>query len=100
MSEPVTFVNVIDVSPERQDEVIAILAEGTEATISRRAGFVSVTILASVDRTRVINVARWESAEAARATQLDPESAGYAARIGEIAVASPGVFRVAREYRV
>ena len=47
MSSPVTFVNVIDVDPSKQQEVIDILQEGTENVISRRPGFVSATILAS-----------------------------------------------------
>ncbi|MGV9981513.1 antibiotic biosynthesis monooxygenase family protein, partial [Micromonospora wenchangensis] len=63
MSDPVTFVNVIDVDPSRQQEVIDLLTEGTEKVVSRRPGFVSVTLLASLDRTRVVNVARWRSAD-------------------------------------
>lgn len=43
----ITFINVIDVDPGKQAEVIDILKEGTETVISKRPGFISVTLLAS-----------------------------------------------------
>ncbi|MEV0941981.1 antibiotic biosynthesis monooxygenase [Micromonospora wenchangensis] len=98
MSDPVTFVNVIDVDPSRQQEVIDLLTEGTEKVVSRRPGFVSVTLLASLDRTRVVNVARWRSADDVRATQADPEAAEYARRTATLAQASPGLYTVVGEF--
>jgi heme-degrading monooxygenase HmoA len=98
MSDPVTFVNVIDVDPSKQEEVIAVLVEGTETTISRRPGFLSVTLLASLDGTRVLNVARWESAEDVRATQNDPEAAEYAKRTAALAQPGPGLYTVVGEF--
>ncbi|GHJ08616.1 hypothetical protein TPA0907_29830 [Micromonospora humidisoli] len=98
MSDHVTFVNVIDVDPSRQQEVIDLLVEGTEKVVSRRPGFVSVTLLASLDRTRVVNVARWRSADDVRATQADPEAAEYARRTAALAQASPGLYTVVGEF--
>ncbi|WKU05756.1 antibiotic biosynthesis monooxygenase [Micromonospora sp. HUAS LYJ1] len=98
MSDPVTFVNVIDVEPSRQQEVIDLLVEGTEKVVSRRPGFVSVTLLASLDRARVVNVARWRSADDVRATQADPEAAEYARRTAALAQASPGLYAVVGEF--
>ncbi|MGX4655055.1 antibiotic biosynthesis monooxygenase family protein [Micromonospora sp. SCSIO 07396] len=98
MSDHVTFVNVIDVDPSRQQEVIDLLVEGTEKVVSRRPGFVSVTLLASLDRTRVVNVARWRNADDVRATQADPEAAEYARRTAALAQASPGLYTVVGEF--
>ena len=100
MSNPVTFINVIDVEPSRQHEVIEILAEGTEEVMSRRPGFVSVTLFASLDKTRVINVARWESVDDVTATQSDPEAAEYARRTAAIASPGPGLYTVVGEFTV
>ena len=100
MSSPVTFINVIDVDPSRQQEVIDLLKEGTERVISRRPGFLSVTVLAGTDGSRVVNVARWESAEAVRATQADPAAAEYARRTAAIATPHPGVYAVVAEFGV
>jgi heme-degrading monooxygenase HmoA len=98
MSQPVTFVNVIEVDPSRQPELIELLTEGTEQVISKRPGFISSSLLASFDRTRVVNVARWESADDVKATQSDPDAAEYAKRTAEIAGASPGLYTVVGEF--
>lgn len=100
MSNPVTFINVIDVEPSRQQEVIDLLAEGAEKVMSRRPGFISVTLFASLDKTRVVNVARWESADDVRATQSDPEAAEYASRTAAIAQPGPGLYAVVGEFAV
>lgn len=98
MSEPVTFVNVVDVDPTKQQEVIDLLVEGTEKVMSKRPGFISVTLLASLDKSRVINVARWESAEDVKATQSDPAAAEYAKRTAALARATPGLYTVVGEF--
>ncbi|AZT91838.1 MULTISPECIES: antibiotic biosynthesis monooxygenase family protein [Micrococcales] len=99
MSNPVTFVNVIDVEPEKQPELVELLKEGTEKVMKHRPGFISVTLLASADKTRVLNVAQWESADDVKATQSDPEAAEYAKKTAGIAKASPGLYQVVGEYK-
>lgn len=98
MSSPVTFINVIDVDPSKQQEVIDILNEGTEQVISKRPGFISVTILASADKSHVINIARWERADDVKATQADPVAAEYAKRTAAIGTPSPGIYSVVSEF--
>ncbi|GAA3942414.1 antibiotic biosynthesis monooxygenase family protein [Microbacterium soli] len=98
MARPVTFINVIDVDPSRQQEVIDILNEGTTEVISKRPGFISVTILASPDKSRVVNIARWESMDDVKATQADPAAAKFVQRTADIATASPGVYMVVSEF--
>lgn len=98
MSAPVTFVNVVDVDPAKQQEVIDLLIEGTKKVMSKRPGFISVTLLASLDKSRVINVARWESAEDVKATQSDPAAAEYAKRTAALARATPGLYTLVGEF--
>jgi heme-degrading monooxygenase HmoA len=98
MSNPVTFINVIDVEPSKQQEVIDILTEGSEKVMSHRPGFISVTLLASADRRRVINIARWGSADDVKATQAEPAAAEYAKRTAAIATASPGLYTLVGEF--
>jgi heme-degrading monooxygenase HmoA len=97
--QPVTFVNVLDVAPERQSELIELLTSGAHEVIRERPGFISLTLLASRDGRRVINVAQWSSAEDALATHSDPQAANYAARVAAIATAAPGLYAVAAEIR-
>ncbi len=98
MSQPVTFINVIDVDPSKAQEVVDILKEGTDKIMSRRPGFVSATILVNSDRTRVVNIARWRSADDIRATQADPAAAEYAKRTSAIATATPGIYTTVSEH--
>ena len=42
----------------------------------------------------MVNVARWRSLEALRATQADPDARAFAERTAKIATASPGVYAV------
>lgn len=98
MSKPVTFINIIKVAPSRQQEVIDLLVEGTEKVMRRRPGFVSVTLLASLDKSCVINIARWENADDVKTTQSDPEAAAYAHRTAAIAKAAPGLYSVVGEF--
>lgn len=98
MSDPVTFINVIDTDPSKHEDVIEILKEGTEKVMSQRAGFISVTLLASVDKSRVINLARWESVDDVQATQSDPAAAEYAKRTAAIANPGPGLYTVVGEF--
>ena len=41
MSNPVTFVNVIDVEPEKQPELVELLKEGTEKVMKHRGGVIA-----------------------------------------------------------
>jgi quinol monooxygenase YgiN len=95
----VTLVNVIDVDPANQQQLVDLLREGTEKVFRHRPGFVSVTLLASKDGRREVNYARWRRAEDIQATQGDPAAAEFAKRVTEIAQPSPNIYTVAGEYQ-
>jgi hypothetical protein len=92
--EPVTLINVFEVDPSDQRQLVALLVEGTEEVIRHRPGFVSVNILASNDGTRVVNYAQWRRHEDVKATLGDPDAQGYAHRAADLAVATPHVHSV------
>lgn len=98
MSNPATFINVIDVDPSKQQELIDVLLEGAGQVISQRPGFLSVRVLASLDGSRVVNIAEWASAGDAKATQSDPAAADYARRAAALGRPSPGVYAVVGEF--
>jgi quinol monooxygenase YgiN len=92
--ETVTFINVFDVEPGKQQSLIDVLNEGAEKVISKRPGFISASILASKDGTRVVNYAQWESMKAVSDTREDPNAAPFAKRAAELAKATPHIFTV------
>ena len=92
--EPVTLINVFDVEPSKQQQLVELLTEGTEKVMRERPGFVSVNLLTSNDGTRVVNYAQWQSLEDVEAALADPEAQEYARRAGELAQATPHVYSV------
>ena len=98
-NEEAVFVNVIEVDPARYPQLIEVLKEGNDSVIRQRNGFISCLIVASADRSRVITVARWKSADAIKRLGSDPVVAGYVKRTAALAKANPAVFTVVAEYR-
>jgi quinol monooxygenase YgiN len=92
--ETVTLINVFDVEPSKQQELVELLTEGTENVMRERPGFVSVNLLTSNDGTRVVNYAQWHSLEDIKATMSDPDAQDYARRAAELAQATPHVYSV------
>lgn len=93
-ANPLTLINVFTVAPERQTALVAALEEATEESIRYRPGFVSVNIHASLDGTRVVNYAQWESREHLEAMLADPTSHDHIRRISALASSDPQLYRV------
>jgi hypothetical protein len=62
-SDEVVMVNVFDVLPERQTELIEALSEATDEIFMNMPGFITASLHASIDGTRVVNYAQWASKE-------------------------------------
>jgi hypothetical protein len=90
-------ITVFDVAAERQAELVDLLREGAEAVVRHRPGFVAATLLAGIDGSRVVNLARWAGPDDVQAAFADPAVQGYARRAGELAAAAPSVYAVAAE---
>ncbi|MGJ7902416.1 antibiotic biosynthesis monooxygenase family protein [Lysobacter sp. 1R34A] len=97
--DTVTFINVFDVEPAKQQALVDLLNEGADKVIRHRPGFISVSILASKDGSRVVNYAQWRSAEDIKATREDPAAQDYGKRSAELARATPHVYSVASVHR-
>lgn len=89
-----TLINVFEVEPGRQAELVAVLDEGAEKVIRHRPGCVSVNILASKDGSRVVNYAQWRSPEDAQATMADPAAQEYAKKAAALGKPAPSVYSV------
>ncbi len=71
-SEIATLINVFTVEPETAGELAELLTSATEKVMQHQPGFRSANIHLSTDRTRVVNYAQWDSAEAYQAMLADP----------------------------
>ncbi|WP_030740406.1 antibiotic biosynthesis monooxygenase [Streptomyces sp. NRRL S-31] len=95
-----TLINVFTVSPDRQAELIDLLAQATEETMKRQPGFICANFHASLDGERVINYAQWESEEHYRTMLANPEARVHMDKAATIATdVQPRLFRVASAHR-
>ena len=81
----VTLINVFTVDAARADELAAVLTAATETVMQHVQGFRSVNIHVSTDRTRVVNYAQWDSAEAYQQMFSDPAAREHMTLAADIA---------------
>jgi quinol monooxygenase YgiN len=81
-----TLINVFTVEPGRAAELAALLYTATEDVMRHRPGFRSANIHVSIDGTRVVNYAQWDSAEAYRAMLEDPTTQQHMAQAAAFAI--------------
>lgn len=85
----VTLINVFTVEPDNQQRLVELWQEGTDEVMRQLPGFVSANVHRSLDGTKVINYAQWESVETFNASLRDPDVASYFARLAEIGKPDP-----------
>lgn len=94
-SRLVTLINVYDVVPENQAELVQLLANATEKVMQRQPGFVSVSIHRSIDGTRVVNYAQWASRKDFERMMNNPEAQGCIKQFSALAKSvAPAVYEV------
>ena len=72
-ASPVILVNVFTVKPEDQQRLLEHWQRATDEVIRHLPGFLSATIHRSLDGTKVVNYAQWETREAFNAMLRNPE---------------------------
>ena len=73
----ITLINIFAVNPENQQRLVAVLKEGTEALMSKLAGYISASIHVSKDGRHVINYSQWKSVMDIEAMRPDPDVGPY-----------------------
>src|SRR5262245_45149615 len=77
----ITLINIFAVNPENQQRLVAVLKDGTEAIMSKRAGYISASIHVSKDGRHVINYSQWKSVMDIEAMRQDPDVGPYMRRV-------------------
>jgi quinol monooxygenase YgiN len=90
-----TLINVFTVKPDAQETLVALLVEATERTMRHLPGFVSANIHRSLDGTRVVNYAQWQSRAALEAMRKNPRAASHMQAAAALAEFDPIVCEVA-----
>ncbi|MGQ0841959.1 antibiotic biosynthesis monooxygenase family protein [Actinokineospora sp.] len=89
-----TLINCFTVTPDRQRELVDLLARATEDVMRHRPGFVAANIHASLDGTHVVNYAQWASVEAFQAMLTDPVCQEHMSAAGQLGSAEPVLYTV------
>ncbi|GAA5065116.1 antibiotic biosynthesis monooxygenase family protein [Streptomyces similanensis] len=90
-----TLINVFTVSPDRQEELVALLARATEDTMKQQPGFLHANFHVSHDGERVINYAQWETEEHYHAMLANPEARFHMDQAAKIATdVQPRLYQV------
>ena len=80
-----TLINVFVVNPDRAGELADLLRDATEQTMRYVPGFISANLHVSIDGTRVVNYAQWESAEAMQDMLADPAAREHMSKAAGLA---------------
>ncbi len=94
-SSILTLINVYEVEPDKQAELVKALSESTESTIRHQPGFISVCIHSSLDGKKVVNYAQWASKAHFEAFMKRPDTQEQLKRFAGIARSvAPSLYRV------
>jgi antibiotic biosynthesis monooxygenase (ABM) superfamily enzyme len=95
----VTLINVFEVAPERQAELVEILERATQDVMRHLPGFVSANIHTSLDGGRVANYAQWRSVEDFQAMLGNANAQVHMREATAVAKSSPVLYRVHSVHR-
>src|SRR6266446_9374185 len=95
---PVTLINVFIVDPDKQDELVDLLARATEASVCQAPGFISATLHRSLDGTKVTMYARWQSNEHYQAMRKDPGPLPFLEEALTFASFEPGMYEIVKSF--
>jgi quinol monooxygenase YgiN len=93
-SKVLTLINVFTVAPERQMELVHLLARATNESVRHAPGFISSTLHRSLDGTKVTMYAQWRSREDYEAMRNDPAPVRNLKQALTFAKFEPGLYEV------
>jgi quinol monooxygenase YgiN len=92
-----TFINVFTVSQINQQKLVDLLIQATEV-VRTAPGFVSSSLHASLDGTKVTMYAQWKSIEDYNKMRGNPAAAPFLEQAMEIARFEPGMYKVVESF--
>jgi quinol monooxygenase YgiN len=93
-----TLINVFNVDPPKQRELVELLVQATQGSVRHVAGFVSASLHRSLDGTKVTMYAQWRSLEDYQAMRANPSASPYMDRALALATFEPGMYEVVETF--
>jgi quinol monooxygenase YgiN len=89
-----TLINIFDVEPKDQEELVAILTTGAETLLSKQRGYIAAAIHQSQDGKHAVVYSQWRSPEDFHAARTNPAVQEYFGRVRAIATFEPITYDV------
>jgi quinol monooxygenase YgiN len=96
----VTLINVFTVDPVDQQRLVEAWQRATDDVMRHLPGFVSANVHRSLDGTKVVNYAQWESQEASTAMLQNPDAGPYLTELSEIGTPAPVLCEVVSVHHI
>jgi antibiotic biosynthesis monooxygenase (ABM) superfamily enzyme len=96
----VTLINVFTVDPVDQQRLVEAWQRATDDVMRHLPGFVSANVHRSLDGSKVVNYAQWESSEAFTAMLQNPDAGPYLTELAEIGTPAPVLCEVVSIHHV
>jgi quinol monooxygenase YgiN len=96
----VTLINVFTVDPIDQQRLVEAWQRATDEVMRHLPGFVSANVHRSLDGTKVVNYAQWESPEAFTAMLQNPDTGPYLTELSEIGTPAPVLCEVVSVHHI
>jgi len=90
----ITLINIFTVSPERQAELVGLLAQATDSAVRHVPGFISASLHRGLDGTKVVMYAQWRSIEDYEAMRKNAAASPFLQQALAIAAFAPGMYEV------
>jgi heme-degrading monooxygenase HmoA len=97
-NEPLTLINVFQVDPARQEQLVELLKRATDGIVNAAPGFITSTLHRSLDGTKVAMYSRWRSNDDYQAMRGDPRPRALLEEALSIAKFEPGIYEVVQTY--
>jgi quinol monooxygenase YgiN len=85
IAQNVTLINIFSVEPQKQQELVDLLRQNTEAVIKSLKGWIATSLIASSDGKRVVIQSQWDTPADIEAMRADPRMRAYFPKIAELA---------------
>jgi len=96
--EPLTLINVFQVAPANQQQLLDLLKRATDGIVNAAPGFITSTLHRSLDGTKVAMYSRWRSNDEYQAMRRDPRPRALLQEALSIATFEPGIYEVVQTF--
>ncbi len=94
----ITFINVFYVDPADQEKLVEILTTGTRNVVESQDGFVSSALHRSLDGTKVVMYAQWQTMDHYNRMRTNQGAAELFKKATEISEFEWGMYDVVEEF--